>query len=210
MIPNVFIGIDPSFSGLGLSLINTQDKTIIFKELSVNVGHGTFAEIAEASYDMTDKVLRELLYSSLHNCSIGMEIPPVQGMYAVKLWALDTELYRKIKDNIEKDSLYLFNVPYLKFINKEYKSKKDTKEMIDKIIKAFEIEGYHIEQRLKDKRGKPRKLTSNEYDSFLYAVRMYVKAYYDEGIEDNVLGNIVEINDKFIVEKETLLGKKID
>ena len=200
---------EPSFSGLGLSLINTQDKTIIFRELSVEVGHGTFAEIAGASEIMKNKVLTELDYSSLHNCSIGMEIPPVQGMYAVKLWALDTEIYRGIRDNLCIKP-YLFNVPYLKFINKEYKSKADTKNMINNILEAFKVEGYHIKQCLKDKRGKDRKLTSNECDSFLYAVRMYVKAYYDEGIEDNVLGNIIEINDKFIVEKETLLGKKIE
>lgn len=50
---------------------------------------------------------------------IGMEIPPVTGMYAVKLWALDTHLY----NNLIMNDKYLFNVPYLKFINKKYESK---------------------------------------------------------------------------------------
>ena len=27
---------------------------------------------------------------------VGMEIPPVTGMYAVKLWALDTYLYNNL------------------------------------------------------------------------------------------------------------------
>ena len=27
---------------------------------------------------------------------VGMEIPPVTGMYAVKLWALDTHLYNSL------------------------------------------------------------------------------------------------------------------
>jgi len=209
MIPNCFVGIDPSFSGLGITVINDQDKTITFKELAVDIKHGAFSEIAEASEIMSNKVITELDYSRLHNCCIGMEIPPVQGMYAVKLWALDTEIYRAIVKNFMIKP-YLFNVPYLKFINKEYKSKADTKNMINNILEAFKLEGYHIKQTLKDKRGKDRKLTSNECDSFLYAIRMYVKTHYENGIESDMLGNIIEINDKFLEEKETLIGKKID
>lgn len=107
-------------------------------------------------------------------------------MYAVKLWALDTEVYRLLKSNFN-NLIYLFNVTYLKFINKEYKSKKDTKEMINNIVNVFKDNGYEIKQTLLDKRDKPRKLTSNECDSFLYAVRMYVKYHYDNGIMTDML-----------------------
>ena len=34
-----FIGIDPSFSGLGITIIDEEKKKIILKELSVDVGH---------------------------------------------------------------------------------------------------------------------------------------------------------------------------
>lgn len=51
---------------------------------------------------------------------VGMEIPPVTGMYAVKLWALDTYLY----NNLIMNDILLFNVPYLKFINKKYDRKE--------------------------------------------------------------------------------------
>lgn len=139
------------------------------------------------------------------NVLIGMEIPPVTGMYAVKLWALDTHLY----NSFIYTKPYLFNVPYLKFINKKYEGKNDTKEMINNIIELFKDEGYEIEQKLKDKKGKPRKLTSNECDSFIYAIRMFVKYTYKNGIEDPMLANIVDINDKFLEEKETTIGKKI-
>lgn len=49
---NYFIGIDPSFSGFGLSIIDEKKKEITFKEISVDVGYGAFAEIAEASHTM--------------------------------------------------------------------------------------------------------------------------------------------------------------
>lgn len=45
----MFVGIDPSFKGMGVSIIDTVNKTLTFRELSVDVGHGAFAEIAKAS-----------------------------------------------------------------------------------------------------------------------------------------------------------------
>lgn len=175
MQKNLFVGIDPSFRGLGFSCINTNDKYITFNELSVEVGNGSFKEISEASTDMI-RLFNHTLYKYINEKSlIGMEIPPVTGMYAVKLWALDTHLYNNIKD---KD-VWLFNVPYLKFINKKYDSKKDTKEMIEQIINVFKDNGYEINQILKDKKGKDRKLTSNECDSFIYCIRMFVKYHYE-------------------------------
>ena len=175
MLKDKFVGIDPSFKGLGFSCININYKSITFDELSVDVGYGSFKEISEASTNMI-RLFNHTLYKYINeNSLIGMEIPPVTGMYAVKLWALDTHLYNNISD---KD-VWLFNVPYLKFINKKYDSKKDTKEMINQIIDVFKDNGYTIEQNLKDKKGKDRKLTSNECDSFIYCIRMFVKYHYE-------------------------------
>ena len=150
-----------------------ENKTITFNELSVDVGHGAFAEICRAAEDMVSLFIRENNDFNRLDTLVGMEIPPVTGMYAVKLWALDTLLY----NNVGVD--YLFNVPYLKFINKKYDGKKDTKEMIDEIIEVFKDNGYTVVQTLTDKRGKPRKLTSNECDSFIYCIRMFVKYHYE-------------------------------
>ena len=202
---NYFVGIDPSYKGLGISIIDNINKTITFKELSVDVKHGAFAEIAAAAEEMVDLFLTENKEIIRVDAVIGMEIPPVTGMYAVKLWALDTMLYNSLIMNDK----YLFNVPYLKFINKKYTSKKDTMKMINDILLEFKDHNYTIVQTLTNKKGKPRKLTSNECDSFLYALRMYVKYYYDNGIEDEVLPFIININPLFIEEKETTLGKKI-
>lgn len=201
----LFAGIDPSFKGMGTSIINTYNKTITFNELSVDVKHGAFAEICEASEKMIDLFLTENKEMINIYCLVGMEIPPVQGMYAVKLWALDSYLYNSLIMNDK----YLFNVPYLKFINKKYEGKKDTKEMINQIIDVFKDNGYTVNQRLLNKNNKPRKLTSNECDSFIYAIRMFVKYHYEDGITNPMLAEIININEKFLEEKETHLGKHI-
>lgn len=202
---NMFCGIDPSFKGLGISIIDTIHKTITFKELSVNIGHGAFAEIAKASEDMVDLFLTENKEIIRADALVGMEIPPVTGMYAVKLWALDTHLY----NNLIMNDVFLFNVPYLKFINKKYNGKKDTKIMIHKIISLFKEDGYSIIQTLKTKNNKDKQLTSNQCDSFIYAIRMYVKYFYDNGILTPMLSEIININENFLVEKETILGKRL-
>ena len=189
---------------MGTTIINVLDKTITFNELSVDVGHGAFVEICKASEEMVDKFLTENKEMIRVDALVGMEIPPVTGMYAVKLWALDTHLY----NNLVMNDIYLFNVPYLKFINKKYEGKKDTKQQVEDLIKTFKDNGYIIVQTLKDKKNKPRKLTSNECDSFIYAVRMFVKYYYDNNLMNDMLAEIININDKFIEEKETALGKK--
>ena len=156
---------------------------------------------------MFNKLYNEL--SIIKNPVIGMEIPPVQGMYAVKLWSLDTHLYRNLINN-NFTNIWLFNVPYLKFINKKYDGKKDTKEMMSKIIEIFKDYDYKITTNLQSKNGKDRKLTSNQLDSFIYAIRMFVKTYMESGKHDDLITEIISLNDKFLEEKETELGKKIE
>ena len=205
---NLFFGIDPSFVGFGLSEINLEEKRVRFREFSVDVKHGAFAEITEAAVEMETILMNEVDFGA---SIVGMEIPPVSGMYAVKLWALDSRVYDRVK--LFTDDVWLFNVPYLKFINstntKNY-SKKDTMKMIDDILDVFKSNKFEIIQDLKDKRGKDRKLTSNECDSFLYCVRVFVKYSLENGVNGEIVQEILNVNERFSVEKETKLGKKIE
>lgn len=201
----LFFGCDPSFNGFGLSEISLDNRVVWFREFSVDVKHGAFAEITEAAVEMEHILDAETNFMS---SEVGMEIPPVSGMYTVKLWALDSRVYNHIKQ--EANNVWLFNVPYLKFINGKTNSKKDTMKMIDDILDVFKSNKFEIIQDLKDKRGKDRKLTSNECDSFLYCIRVFVKYSLENGVNGEIVQEILNINDKFSIEKETKLGKKID
>ena len=173
-------------------------------EFSVDVGEGSFAEITEASKNMIN-TLEEPCNLDFSDSLVGMEIPPVNGFYAVKLWALDSRVYDYIKSYAAK--VWLFNVPYLKFINGKANSKKDTMKMIDDIVEAFEFEGYEVIQTVANKKGKPKKLTSNQCDSFLYCVRVFVRYSLENGINAELVQDILNINEKFSIEKETENGK---
>ena len=140
------------------------------------------------------------------NAEIGMEIPPVNGFYAVKLWALDSRIYEHILSQ-NPSNIWLFNVPYLRFINGKNNTKKDTMKMINSIVEVFKFNDFQIIQTQKDKRGKDRKLTSNQCDSFLYCVRVFIKYCLEHGIFPEIVQDILNINDKFTIEKETSTGK---
>ena len=197
--------IEPSFTGFGLSEINLDKKEVWFREFSVDVKHGAFAEITEAAVDMETILMNKVDFGA---SIVGMEIPPVSGMYAVKLWALDSRIYNYIK--LYTDDIWLFNVPYLTFINGKKNSKKDTMKMIDDILDIFKSYDFTIKQELKDKRGKDRKLTSNECDSFLYCIRVFVKYSLENGVNAELVQEILNLNERFYIEKETKLGKKIE
>lgn len=201
----VFKGIDPSFKGLGLSEIDLKHKTLTFDEFSVDIKHGAFAEVSLAADEMIKILDSELFWG---DSIVGMEIPPVNGFYAVKLWALDSKIYCYLNGLAEE--IWLFNVPYLKFINGKDNTKKDTMKIIDDIIDIFKCYDFKIVQHITNKKGKPKKLTSNQCDSFLYCIRVFVRYSLENGKNAELVQDILNINERFAVEKETVIGKKIE
>lgn len=191
---------------MGISKIDTTNKIIDFYEFKTDVEDGAFGQIAPIASEFTKKIYNTSIFTG--NDMIGMEIPPIQGFYAVKLWVLDSMLYNLLTN--ESNDVWLFNVPYLKFINKKYEGKNDTKQMMDKIISVFEDYGYTINNDLKTKKGANRKLTSNQFDSFIYCIRMFVKYHMENNIHDDLVTEIIEINDRFLESKETRFGKNLD
>lgn len=201
-----FMGIDPSFVGMGISTIDIKNKKLCFYEFKTDVKDGAFGQIAPIANEYTDELIKKDIFTS--NYLIGMEIPPIQGFYAVKLWVLDSMLYNKI--NTKQNTVWLFNVPYLKYINKKYQGKNDTKEMMNKILEIFKDYGYEISTNLKSKSGKDRKLTSNQMDSFIYCIRMFIKYHMENSIHDDIVTEILEVNDRFLDTKETEFGKDLN
>lgn len=195
---NIIAGLDPSFRGCGLVLINIETKTITLKEFSVDLGERTFPYICKASENMVSifKENAKELYSE--NTWLGIEIPPTRGLFSVKLWALDAHLY----NSLTQCKKFLFSTSYLRYIHGKANEKKDTINFINNIFKFFEDSGYTIIQTLTNAKGKPKKYTSNQCDAMLYATRIYCKYFLGEGLQDDVTPQIIEYNDRFIQNKE--------
>lgn len=187
MIDYIF-GIDPSFSGLGLSKISLPDKIIYLDQKSVDISDGKFIAISNACLDMIVELLSSHPELSSECSYIGMETPPVMARFTEKLWSLDTLLYRSI------NKPYVFNVSYIRFLHGTSKySKKNTIDLVNKLLEIFVKNGYVVNQLYcSDKTGKPKKMTDNESDSFIYATRMFVKYHLDNNIESSIVNEILE------------------
>ena len=219
------VGIDPSFTGLGMTVINLEHKTLALKEFGTDLKGGSFSHIVEA----TDEMVKTAISSLPENTSlVGMEIPPTQGFYAVKLYALDTHLYRLLKEN--EIQTYLFGVPYLRYINGKSSKKEDTISTVIELMKIFSRHGFSFFQtnaevmRLTEKKSKTLAyaevnnqpyfgFTHNQADSFIYAVRMLVlfatcfpQVIVNTGLVD-LIHDIVDYKPRFAIIKETLTGK---
>ena len=192
------IGLDPSFSGAGVAVIDLENKKISLREFSVDLGERTFPYVCKAAMEMTTKLIDNNPEFINKNTLVGIEIPPTQGLFSVKLWALDAYIYNNLIDCKK----YLFSTAYLRYIHKKKSDKKDTMNLISIILDLFKEEGFIVEQTLLDKRNKPRKFTSNQCDAMLYATRIYCKYHLENGIIDNVTPQIIELNDRFAVNKE--------
>ena len=181
-----------------MSIINIEDKIITFDQQSVEIADGKFIAIANACLDMITQLLFDHIELVEETSLIGMETPPVMARFTEKLWSLDTLLYRTLYKP------YVFNVAYIKFIHGTSKyNKKDTINLINEIIQIFIDNGYKINQLFcSEKTGKPRKMTDNESDATVYAVRMFIKYHLENNIESKIVDEILKINPRFKEIKE--------
>lgn len=192
------IGIDPSFSGLGISKISLKEKVIYLDQKSVDIKDGKFIAISNACLDMLVELLASHPELTDENSLIGMETPPVMARFTEKLWSLDTLLYRSI------NKPYVFNVSYIKYLHGTNKyNKKDTICLVNKILDLFISAGYSVNQLYcSDKTGKPKKMTDNEADSFVYATRMFIKYHKELNDINPLVSAILEECQKFEEVKE--------
>ena len=47
-------------------------------------------------------------------------------------------------------------------------------------------------------------------DSFIYCIRMFIKYHMENGIHDDIVTEILEVNDRFLDTKETEFGKDLN
>lgn len=180
------IGIDPSFKGMGIAIIDKDKKEIRLNELSVELNGGKFRNIAESSAEMTAQVLAHHKEDLEGDVLIAMEQPPTTGFYTEKLWALDTTLYRCLPVKP-----FMFPVAYLTYLHEKRNSKDDTMALMEQVLEIFRANNYIINNTEK-------KMTSNQADALLYAVRMYLRSEQmtEEGLTD--IGQaIVELKNRY-------------
>lgn len=198
----VLVGLDPSFSRTGISVIDTNSKVIRITDVRNTIGkEKNFVNIFKCSLrvhkgirDFIDELGIDLDY-------IVSEIPPPRAMFASGLYALDTSLFLDLIYRYPKlKGIYLLHPTYIAHLHGKKKyNKSESVDMAKKLFDIFTTYSYHISY--------DGRLSHDCAESFLFAVRLYVHMSEDCSIDDDerILEDITGVSRGFLSNKEQLL-----
>lgn len=194
MCPEIIIGIDPSYSACGLTIIDMYHKVIKTYVIETSLGKQDFYNICMKSKEQADKICDTICkYSDEKNILesldtvVGMENALPYAFNSVALTALDVQLFHKLNEV----RVALFNPTYLNYIMGKH-TKKDSINLAKGLISVFEKYGY------KHARQEEKNLTDGEAESLIYAVRMLCRTMP----EDKVSKSILDLQPLFADKKE--------
>lgn len=183
-----YIGLDPSFTGSGIAIINNTTKTITFDEVSTTIDKKSTVKKFNGITDITQKISNKLMLpkSELY---IGQEVTTAySGWFGFELYALDYSIWNYVSTgytNIKEYSLY--SQTYLTKVTGHSSSKKDLTifQIEDQILPIMEAYGYKVVKKVTamtptgEKQGrnniKRETITNNSADAFIYALRTLLK-----------------------------------
>lgn len=197
----VYLGIDPSYTNTGVSLVDIVNKKIEFYKISPVGINSTY----------TDAVNRALFIATfitniLHNnaTEILLEEPLISSLMASRLGILSGVLTTTFYNTTNIKSLSVLRPNYVSNINrpivKEYSlSKKQASvfsvtKILDKLIEAgFEV-CIHNDKCKKDGTPKERKLSHDEAEAFIIVLVLLRER---ELLSKELLDFMIEFNIKF-------------
>ena len=211
-----YIGLDPSFTGYGIAVIQDDLKQVKLFDLPTSFDkHNTTLKF-DAIKDITNQVKRITRSESDGSPTfIGQEVSTAYtGWMVAELFGLAYATYRMIQEKLEVLEHNLYSQTYINFIHaKKKRTKEETIFLLeDEILPLFEKHGYTIWTSKKamtntgvKEEGKNRyirreTITNNEADAMIYALRQFV-AYSDES---ELKKEILDICPRFKEDKHEL------
>lgn len=174
------VGIDPSFTAAGVSIIDIRKSQIITTIIGVKaVGNKDFVNLALLANDHAKRIADYINDNTVtvQTC-IGMENALPWGYSSAELMALDTVLYNELGPG----RVYTFNPTYLNFIMGKH-TKKDSINLANGLLSIFSSFGFEHSLQYS------KKLTDGEAESFIYAVRTFVRSFPEHEVTKKILEN---------------------
>ena len=197
----IYIGLDPSMAGFGISIIDKNSQTIILDELKAD-DHHNFIMMCWSIENMYNDFWNKYNYYIDENTCIAQELPISAGINSGKLNALGIFFYHKLGSINKYANIKVYHPIKLKvFHHKKKYDKKDTLIVVEDILKMFEEIGYKIDIRY-SRIKKKIVLTSNEADSMMYAIKTYIDRNPQAIISTKILlkyprfANIISLNEE--------------
>lgn len=205
---NSYIGLDPSFTGFGISTIDEELKELSFYDESYKINRKSTLLKFEAIEQLPQMVKRILSNHVSTNIHVGQEVSTAYtGWFIAELYALDFEVFKVLKNKYNPLHYDLFSQTYITYITGHKSSlKEQTIFMLeDKILPIFVQNGYSIvknstamtktDVKEGNKYIKRETITNNEADSFIYALREFIKYSDDESTKSAILEHLPKLKD---------------
>lgn len=214
-----YIGEDPSFTAFGLTIIDTELKTIQLFEKSVPVDKHKIVHNWKCITDMTNIIKRLIRTNSGERVIIGQEVPSTYtGWFIGELFALGYSL---------SEMVHKLNEPYVQAHNcytpaiittihgKKGTTKYDTIHLVmDTLIPILRGHGYSISVEKttsyrtndKDPNYKNRYIyrddciTDGEADSFIYAIKQLIKYEPNSHLAQDLLAHCPNLDKGKVLE----------
>lgn len=208
-----YIGLDPSFKGFGISMIHDDINEIDLCDEETNINTHSTTSMFESITDINKKLRHQINIKADDMFIVGQEVTTTYGAFMEKeLYALDFHIWNQWHNDSRCREYNLYSQEFLKFIIKGVypDTKKLTSEerkrlniffVEDKLLSIFKEHGYkvNIEKLGKTSTGEKvegknryiyrETITSNEADSFIYAVKQFVKHNPDSLLTKDILHN---------------------
>lgn len=183
---NIYIGLDPSLAGFGVSIIDKNKQNIILDEFKAD-NHHNFIMMCWSISNLFGDVFDKYKDYIDGNTNVAQELPISSGINSGKLNALGIYFYDKIGTLSKYQNIYCYHPIKLKvFHHKRKYDKKDTMTVVEDIFEIFKEHGYTVD--IKYSRTKKNiSITNNEADASMYAIKTYIDKNPDSMITKEIL-----------------------
>lgn len=215
----IIVGIDPSFSCAGISVMDIESKRVRISDVRTKIGKKTYENIFWTSMKV-EKGIRMIIDEVGDPTVIISEKPYHGGSFSSGMHTLDSIIFLNLMykyKNLSK--VYLITPRFLSHVHgqnglKNYKKSDSTNLVRKGLIPVLRDYGWDIEYGSKFDEKKEFKggLNNNTAESFIFLMRFFVKmSSLDEiTIESRLLDDIFGVARGLFTEKEEVLFNKDD
>lgn len=178
----IVLGLDPSFKGFGICLVDTETDVIETFKISQDIGKLGFAEIC----DSVDKILYELdCYLKGRTIDLVVtETPPPTAKFSAGLYALDYAVSRRLENKYGAE-VYGVSCSYIGHIHKNRKwTKTMSVNLAKELVDVFKDNGF----------ASGVKFESNQCEALIIACRACIIAGLDIG--NSIISKNIKFKDK--------------
>ena len=172
-----YMGLDPSLAAFGIAIIDTRTQTIILDQMKADDHHDFILMCWSIANLWNDFESQYKYYIYSEDTHIAQEAPIASGINSGKLNALGLQFYNGCGSPNLYENIRTYQPIKLKQFHKKRGinkySKKDTIEVVEKILEYLKEVGYNIDIRF-SRTKRVTSITDGEADAFIYAIKTYI------------------------------------